>query len=303
MILIRLIHPPKGILYFFPPIVFSALIFIFVFGKEESLPAYVIFGMSAYSLVIWLVALPKVINRIKYRIINTKAAKKLLSYRVINRYFTDLSFKGRLSICQGMTVNFLYAFFRIFTGIFYSSVLFLSVAVYHLALGCMRVYLICAYKKRDTNGMMYEYGCYRKIAWLLLLLNIPMGGMILLLVKSNSDFIYPGYTIYLSALHTFYTVGISNGNLLRYRKFGSPILSAAKVLNFVSAMMSVFSLQAAMLTAFSKRGEEGFGRMMNTATGGVIFGAVIVIAVCMIVNASIKRKRGRACEQIGEQIL
>lgn len=82
---------------------------------------------------------------------------------------------------------------------------------------------------------MYEYGCYRRIAWFLFLLNIPMGGMILLMVKTNSGFSYPGYIIYLSALYTFYTMGMSINNLVKYRKLGSPILSAAKVLNFVSA--------------------------------------------------------------------
>jgi len=117
-----------------------------------------------------------------------------------------------------------------------------------------------------------------------------MGGMILLMVKTNSGFSYPGYIIYLSALHTFYTMGMSINNLVKYRKLGSPILSAAKVLNFVSAMMSVLGLQTAMISAFSE-GEEEFRRLMNTITGGFVYGAVAVTAVYMIVRESMQRKK------------
>ena len=72
-----------------------------------------------------------------------------------------------------------------------------------------------------------------------------MGGMIVLMVRTNSGFSYPGYIIYLSALYTFYAMAVSVINLVKFRRLGSPILSAAKVLNLVSAMMSVLGLQTA----------------------------------------------------------
>ena len=70
----------------------------------------------------------------------------------------------------------------------------------------------------------------------------------------------------------------------------SPILSAAKMLNFVSAMMSVLGLQTAMISAFSTNGEE-YRKLMNTLTGSFVYGTVVIIAVYMIIKASIKRKR------------
>lgn len=77
-----------------------------------------------------------------------------------------------------------------------------------------------------------------------------------MMIKTNSGFTYLGYVIYLSALYTFYTMGMSIGNLVKYRKLGSPILSAAKILNFVSAMMSVLGLQTAKISRFSKQLSE-----------------------------------------------
>ena len=70
----------------------------------------------------------------------------------------------------------------------------------------------------------------------------------------------------------------------------SPILSAAKILNFVSAMMSVLGLQTAMIARFSSSG-EGYRKMMNATTGGVVFFVVMVTVVVMLVQSS-KIKKG-----------
>ena len=109
----------------------------------------------------------------------------------------DLAFRGNISIYQGMVINFFYVVFRVITGIRYASVWFISMAVYYLVLGGLRAYLVICYRHRNANT---EYCGYRRTAWLLFLLNIPMGVMILLMVQTNSGFSYPGYVIYLSAL-------------------------------------------------------------------------------------------------------
>ena len=246
--------------------------------------------MSVYSLIILVAALLQCFRCIKKHISGSKAVEKLSSYAAVNRYLTDLSFKGKVSIYQGMTVNILYALFRTITGIMYSSVWFISMAVYHFVLYGMRAYLIVAFKNRDAKADLYEYSCYGKIARFLFLLNIPMGGMIWLMIKTNSGFSYPGYVIYLSALYTFCTMGMSIGNLVKFKKLGSPILSAAKMLNFVSAMMSVLGLQTAMISAFSTNGEE-YRKLMNTLTGSLVYGTVVIIAVYMIIKASVERKK------------
>ena len=194
------------------------------------------------------------------------------------RYVSDLAFRGSVSIYQGMTVNFLYVLFRIVVGIRYASVWFISMAVYYLVLGVLRLSLILSYRHRNDID---ELRCYRRTAWLLFLLNIPMGVMILLMALANSGYSYPGYIIYISAMYTFYTIISSVINLVKFRKLGSPILSAAKVLNFIAALMSVLSLQTAMIAQFGAENDD-FRKMMNAMTGGVIWLFVILTAVYML---------------------
>ncbi len=162
-----------------------------------------------------------------------------------------------------------------------------SMSAYYLALGALRAYLVVGYRRRIPAR---ECRCYRRTAWLLFLLNIPMGGMIVLMVRTNSGFSYPGYVIYLSALYTFYTMITSVLNLIKFRRLGSPILSAAKVLNFVAALMSILGLQTAMIARFSAHG-EGYRRMMNAITGGFVYGIVVLIAVYMLLHSRTLRKK------------
>ena len=284
-ILRKLLYPSKWVLFFIPLLSFAALIFVFASGNTKSTPAYFCYCMSAYSLTIWIAALPRLAKRIKSLVTGSKIVRKAASSPITGRYLSDLAYRGSVGIYRGMAVNFFYVDFRIVAGIRYTSVWFISMAVYYLVLGGLRLYLVVCYRRRSPDS---ERRCYHKTAWLLFLLNIPMGGMIVLMVRTNSGFSYPGYIIYLSALYTFYTMTVSVKNLVKYRRLGSPILSAAKVLNFVSAMMSILGLQTAMISRFSENG-EGYRRMMNAITGGFVYGIVILIAVYMLLHS---RKKG-----------
>lgn len=297
MMLHTLLHPAKWVLYSIPPAAFAALIFIFASEQTESALAYPVYLMSAYSLAVLIAALPVLAKRIRQHKANllnrSKLMQKIASSAFGDQYLHDPAFRGSISIYQGMIVNFLYVLFRIAAGIRYASVWFISMAVYYMVLGGLRAYLISSYRRREAGGLSFEYCCYRRTAWLLFLLNIPMGGMIVLMVRTNSGFFYPGYIIYLSALYTFYTMTVSIVNLVKFRKLGSPILSAAKVLNFVSAMMSILGLQTAMISRFSVNGEN-YRRLMNAVTGGFVYGIVVMIAVYMLLHSRKIRKKGES---------
>lgn len=287
MIAAKLLYPPQWILAVIPPLSFAALIFIFVTGSKESAPAYGIYCMSAYSLTIWIAAAPARIRSLRKAVQSSKPVQRLTHTAFGGRYLGDIAFRGNISLYQGMAVNFFYAVFRVIAGIRYASVWCISMAVYYLVLGCLRTYLVVGYRKRTP---LRECRCYRTTAWLLLLLNIPMGGMIVLMVRTNSGFSYPGYVIYLSALYAFYTMITAVIHLVKFRRIGSPILSAAKVLNFVAAMMSILGLQTAMISRFSVNGES-YRKMMNAITGGFVYGIVILIAGYMLLHSRNLKKK------------
>lgn len=294
VILKKMVHPPKWVLFLIPVVSYAALIFIFAAGKTESALACPVYSMSAYSLVILLAAVPAFAAKMKASVWNGRLMRKIAGTGLGRKYLNDLAFRGGLSIYQGMAVNFFYVIFRIIAGIRYRSVWFISMAVYHLVLGGMRAFLGFNFRRHDEKQ---EIRCYRRVAWLLFLLNIPMGGMIVLMVQTNSGFSYPGYVIYLSALYTFYAMAMSIVNVVKFRALGSPILSAAKVLNFVSAMMSILGLQTAMIARFSQNGES-YRKIMNAITGGFVWGIVILVAIYMLLRSKKAEKEADMLESL-----
>lgn len=279
----RLLFPPKAVLILLPVISFSALIYIFAADMAYGAAAYAVYCFSAYSLTIIAAAAVRYGAAVKSAVKNNSLVKAVMSHPAVRKYRNDISFRGGVGIYQGMAVNFLYVVFRAVTAVIYSSEWFMAMAVYHFVLGCMRGVLVYGYRHMNGRGKRYELRFYRAAAYMLFLLNIPMGYMILLTVRTDTSTVYSQYVIYLSALFTFCTMIISVMNLIKYRRAGSPILSAAKVINFTAAMMSLLGLQTAMISCFSEDSEH-FRRIMTGITGGCVYGIVIITALIMLIR-------------------
>lgn len=279
-ILKKILHPPMWVQLTVPVLSFAALIIIFAYKKTENASAYVIFGMSAYSLAVWVAGVPSLVKKAKNAVMKTGIVRKAASSKLAARYFGDLSFRGNISLCQGLAVSCFYCIFRIVAAMHFASAWFLSMAIYYLVLCGLRAYLIVCCRRSNPSN---DRRCYCAAARMLFLLNVSMGGMVFWMVKANSAFNYPGSMIYLNALYAFYAMANSIVNLVKFHKFGSLILSAAKAVDVVAAMMSVLGLQTALLSRFSGD-DEVYRRMMNSVTGGFVCGFVILIALYMLLR-------------------
>lgn len=273
----RLFQPRRALLLLLPFFSFSALIGIFYYEKNECAYAYPIYALSAYSLAILVVAAVRIVKAVREK----WHRSKLAANKNVQLYLSDRTYRARVSLYVGMVLNLLYTVFRIILGIRYASAWFISMAVYYFVLGALRGYLIRSYKRRRGQN---ELACYRRTARLLFALNVPMCGMVILMIFTDSSFYYPGYVIYLSAFYTFCSLTLSIVNVVRFRKLGSRILSAAKVLNLVASLMSIVGLQTAMLSRFSTQGEM-YSRLMNAITGGTVCIAVTAIGIYMLLHS------------------
>lgn len=288
-----LLRPPLWIRIFAPPVVFAALIFLFVEGRTDGAAAYLIYCLSAYCLLLWVLPMPSLLRRLRRAVTQSRPVRRLLGSEFGRRYRAEPAFRGCVSLYWSVIVDLFYAAFRAAVGIRYASVWFLSMAAYYLVLGVLRLLLILRYRR----GGAAELRAYRRTARLLFVLNVPMGGMILLMVRAGSGFSYPEYVTYLSAMYTFYISIRSGIRLTAFRRLGSPVLSAAKILDVVAALMSVLGLQTAMIARFSSQG-EAFRRQMNAITGTAVWVAVIAIAVFMLLRSKTMQREDASHESL-----
>lgn len=133
-----------------------------------------------------------------------------------------------------------------------------------------------------------------KISRLVLLLNVPMGVMIFRMVMKNSSYNSPGSMIYLSALHTFYTAVVSIINFVGTRAGTGALVHGAKMIDCISASMSLLGLQTALLARFSPDDDIEYRFMMNALTGAGVFVLVIIFSVRMSVYSKKIRNEGNS---------
>lgn len=281
----RLLHLPGWLLLLLTGLMLAAPWIVRQAGKRSML-AGLIYSAAAYCLLVFVWALPEGVRKGKRMALQNPFIQGIAQSRFVRQYRQDPAFRGSVSLYQGMALNFLNVLFRGVVGLRYASIWFLSLTAYYLMLGGIRLLLL---RIRPGSSPAQELRCYRRTAWLLLALNLPMGGMIVQMVVTNSGFSYPGYVIYLSAIYAFYAMIHAVVQLVKYRKLGSPLHSAGKVVSFVSALMSILGLQTAMIAQFGS-GDETMRRTMNALTGGAVWSMVVVAAVVMLVKSG-KQKR------------
>lgn len=174
------------------------------------------------------------------------------------------------------------------TSILYGSVWLGAIAVYYVMLCVLRFHLILNSRKAAKLNnrkvkLIHEFRSYRKTGFLMFLLNGAMSGMVIQMIWKNEGYEYPGYVIYISAMYTFCSFISAIMNLVKFRKAGSPILSASKAISFAGALMSVFALQTAMISRFGG-GDEQFRMEMNIITGAFVLGITLFVAVYLTVH-------------------
>lgn len=121
-------------------------------------------------------------------------------------------------------------------------------------------------------------------------MNAALAGIVILAVYENSGFEYPGMLIYIMAVYAFYATITAVRNVVKYRKYGSPVMSAAKAVSLTAAMVSMLSLETAMLTQFGAADDPMFRQIMTASTGAAISVIVLGMAVFMIVKSTIQMK-------------
>lgn len=257
-----------------------ALTFL-VFG-EGSPFAYGSYLLSAYALTVLIAATMPVFSAVK---------KLLHRFTFTRRYLTDKHFAVWCGLVLSFLINLGFAVLKLFYAILYSSFWDGALAIYNILLCAVRAYLLRSFPMgRSCQKFEAELRCYRLTGVFLLFLDAVLAMISSLIVIKGNGYYYPGTLIYAMAFHAFYALALAITNTVRYRKLNSPILSAAKAVNLTTALVSMFSLETAMLTQFGPE-RIYFRLVMTSATAFVVCFAVLAIAIFMVISANRKLRR------------
>ena len=276
----RLLFPRTKIVLLSIPLSAVLLTYSFTLAEKQGPIAYISYIVSAYSLTIICAA---VIPGIKDNIKNF-----LRRNTYIDRYFEEVPFKLKVSLYSSFGINMLYAGVNGFSGIYYRSVWSGTLAVYYILLSIVRFFLV-KYSHKNGFGEDHraEWSRYRICGIFLIVMNIALAGVVILILADNRGFEYDGMMIYIMAVFTFYITVMAIVNIVKYKKYNSPVMSAARAVGLASALVSMLALETAMVTQFDDGSNaQWFPYVMTGVTGAGVCAVVIVTGIYMTVHAA-----------------
>ncbi len=251
-------------------------------GGESSALHCASYVLSAYGTA---VAVTAVVRAVRRGPDSLALVRKFRGTAAGARYWDNPVFRAEVSLYIGLGVNLAYVAVKLVSGVCCRSLWFAALSAYYLMLSLLRFALLY-HVRRSPVGREYasELRRCRLCGVLLLVLNQALSVIVTLVVVRNQGVQYGGYLIYAMAMYAFYATITSAVHVVRFRRYHSPVLSAAKAVNLTAALVSMLSLETAMLAQFGE--DEVFRRRMTAATGFAVCAFVLGLAACMIVRSS-----------------
>ena len=278
-----LLFPHIAIMILLVPIATVLLVGSMVFIGTESPIAIVSYVIAAYTLTVWCFKIPYLINFFKTFKNENKYAR---------RWQDDTRLRVNVSLYGSLAWNALYGLFQLWLGFYHHTFWFYSLGAYYICLGVMRFFL-ARHTTRYAPGerMQTELKKYRACGIVFLVMNLALALIIFFMVYWNRTFEHHMITTIAMAAYTFTALTTAIINVIKYRKYNSPVFSASKAISWAAALVSMLTLESTMLTTF------GDGTMtvvaqkwMLGATGGVVSLLIVATAIYMIAVGTKKLK-------------
>ena len=278
-----LLFPHIAIMIVLVPISIVLLVASMVFIGTESPIAYISYVLAAYTLTVWCFKIPRIIKYFKTFKDENKYAR---------RWQDDVRLRVNVSLYGSFFWNIAYALFQLWLGFYHHTFWFYSLGAYYICLAVMRFFLLLHTRKYAPGEKMRdELIKYRTCGAVFLLMNLALTLIVFFMVYWNRTFEHHMITAIAMAVYTFTAFTVAIVNVIKYKKYNSPVFSAAKAISLAAALVSMLTLESTMLTTFSDGTMTAVEqKWMLGATGGTISVLIIATAVYMIVVGTKKLK-------------
>ena len=279
-----LLFPHIAIMIILLPVSTVFLVGSMVFIGTETVIAYISYALATYTLTVWCFKIPRLIKLFK----NFKNENKYARL-----WQEDTRLRVNVSLYGSLAWNALYGIFQLWLGFYHSTFWFYSLGAYYICLAVMRFFL-AHYTTKYTPGekMRSELIRYRACGIIFLVMNLALALIIFFMVYWNRTFEHHMITTIAMAAYTFTAFTLAIINVIKFRKYNSPVFSASKAISLAAAFVSMLTLESTMLTTFSDGTMTNFDKkMMLGMTGGAISLLIVVMAVYMIINATVRLKK------------
>lgn len=260
---------------------------VLVYGMlrlEESDPVRIgSYVLAFYTLMVWCLRVPNLWRTLR---------KMKRENRYVRIWLDDPRLRMNVTGSAHVLWNGAYAALQLGLGIHHRLPWFYSLAGYYTCLAVMRLILVWHTLHHEPGEKMrQEWKHYRRCGWIFLILNLALSGMVVDMIRENRTVHHHEITTIAMAAYTFTTLTVAIVNVVKYRKYRSPALSASKAISLAAACVSMLSLENAMLVTFGGTEMTPKARLLFRGLSGVgVCALIIAMAVYMIAQSHQKLK-------------
>lgn len=254
------------------------LIWIFANGLEQWWPAFLLYALSAYSLMALCIKLPAAVRMEKRWMKNHPAVEKLLKNR-------ELRFK--LELYAEQIINFAYGIFKIVSGVIVGSAWIGADGIYNMVQALIQLFQIL--RRRKPGTILKQWRSYRFCGVLIFLMHLTLTGIVFQMVNWNRVEESGEIMIIATAAFAFYKFISSFIALAKDRKHQHPIDSSVRMLELSQAIFAIFSLQVGLLHVFGTG--ESWEYWLNLAMGCIVCLLTVAMGFYMIRRANREIKK------------
>lgn len=190
--------------------------------------------------------------------------------RYVSIYINDERIRFNVAILLGLILNACYIVFNLVLGILYGNPWFITVSAYYMLIAVLRYMLI-------NDGL--EAGAVdnsKTVASLMTILSVPMTGMIIYTVLTNTSYGTPGITLPVFGGYAFFSIFRAIFGLIANKKENAPFRQGAHKIRLSLALLSLFNLQTSLLSFIGVN--ETLAVSLNFITGGAVSLSVFAIS-------------------------
>lgn len=278
-----LLFPHIAIMILLVPIAVVLLVGSMIFIGTKSPIAIASYVIASYTLTVWCFKIPYLIRFFKTFKNENKYAR---------RWQEDTRLRVKVSLYGSFAWNGMYGIFQLWLGFYHRTFWFYSLGAYHICLSVMRFFLVHHTRKyAPGERMQTELKKYCVCGIVFLVMNLAIALIIFFMVYFNRTFEHHMITAIAMAAYTFTALTMAIINVIKYRKYNSPVFSASKAISLAAALVSMLTLESTMLTTFGNETMTSTAqKWMLGATGGVISVLIVAMAIYMIVIGTKKLK-------------
>lgn len=275
---LSLLYPHLAVIICLLPVAVAFLVLSLIYLGNDSILAILSYLLAFYVLLVVCFRIPNMIKFFK----TLKQENKFLQ-----KWFSDVHLRMNVSLYGSLIWNIAFAVFQLALGFYHKSFWFLAMFVYYFMLGLIRFFLLKHTRKYKPNEQQQiELKKYIASGWLLLIMNVALAVIVFFIVYWNKTFNHHMIITIAMAAYTFFTFTFAIINLVKYKKYNSPIYSSAKTITLISACVSMLTLETTMLTTFATEENPLLNQLMLSATGLAVIGFAITMSIIMIVKGS-----------------